>query len=314
MSVTTRGNINLSGQALQTWLNRKVLENFEPQLRFYDMGEKPMRKQGYNTLSWTRVNKLTVSAAGALLAEGITPTEQQINMSTISLQANQYGLYVAISDLLEDVSAIPVVERAAVELGNNMARIIDAEIQGTLSSTGTNVIFANNSAGPRSALTSSDTLKAADLAKAHTFLSVKAAPQIGSGYVAVVHPNVAFDLQQQTGTGTFIDSSKYTDSNASKLLSWELGMLFGVRIVTSAFIQTFASTVTVYPTYVMGMGAYGVADLQSMRSYITDRKATDSDPLAQRVKVGCKVAFNSIVLQQDALVRIESASTQSYTW
>jgi hypothetical protein len=36
--------------------------------------------------------------------------------------------------------------------------------------------------------------------------------------------------------------------------------------------------------------------------------------LAQRRKVGCKVAFWTIILQQDALVRIETASSLAYTW
>ena len=90
--------------------------------------------------------------------------------------------------------------------------------------------------------------------------------------------------------------------------------MYGVRVIKSAFIQTFASTVTVYPTYVVGEGAYGVPMLQKLQAYITPRSASDSDPLAQRVKVGAKVAFESIILQQDALVRIESASSLSYSW
>jgi N4-gp56 family major capsid protein len=216
--------------------------------------------------------------------------------------------------MLEDVAATPILANAATEVGANMARIIDADIQDTLESTGTNVIYANGNVGPRSNLGSGDTLKAADLAKATAFLSTKGARQIGKGYVGVIHPNVAFDLMQQTGTGTFIDLNKYTDSNANKPLMGEVGMLFGVRIVTSSWIQTFASTVTVYPTYVMGVGAYGVATLKAMNMYVTGGSATDSDPLAQRRKVGAKISFNSIILQQDALVRIESASTLSYTF
>lgn len=314
MSVTTRANINSSGQVLQTWLNRTVIENLEPELRFYDMGKKSMRKSGYNTLAWTRVRQFGVSAASAALAEGITPVEQNLQMETISMQANQYGLYVTISDLLDDTIAIDLVEQAAKELGYNMARIMDSVIQSNLATNGTNVIYANNSAGPRSALTSADTFKAADLSKAKTFLTVKGSKQIGRGYAGVFHPNTTYDLMQQSGTGTFIDLNKYTDANANKPLAGEIGLLFGVRVIESAFIQTFASNVTVYPAYIMGQEAYGVANLQDLQTYITPRAATDSDPLAQRRKVGCKVAFNSIILQQNSLVRIEGASTLSYAW
>ena len=158
-------------------------------------------------------------------------------------------------------------------------------------------------------------MSATDLAKANAFLSTKAAPEFdGQGYVAVMHPNVIYDLQVEAGTGTFIDLNKYTESNAFKPLSGEIGKLYNVRVVKSAFIQSFASTETVYPTYIMGRGAYGVADLQKMQSFITPRASSDSDPLAQRVKIGSKVAFNTIILQQEALIRVESASALGYAF
>lgn len=314
MTMAVRWNINGSGQYLQTYLQRKMLENFEPELRFFDMGTKPSWAKGYNTLARPRLRRLIVTPASALLTEWVTPVETELKIDTISLTPKQFGIYATISDMLQDVAATPILANAATEVGANMARIIDADIQDTLESTGTNVIYANNNTWPRSNLGSGDTLKAADLAKAFAFLSTKGARQIGKGFVGVIHPNVAFDLMQQTGTGTFIDLNKYTDSNANKPLTGEVGMLFGVRIVTSSWIQTFASTVTVYPTYVMGAGAYGVANLQNLQMYVTGGSATDSDPLAQRRKVGAKVAFNSIILQQDALVRIESASSLNYTF
>jgi N4-gp56 family major capsid protein len=129
-----------------------------------------------------------------------------------------------------------------------------------------------------------------------------------------MHPNVIFDLQTGTATWAFMDLSKYTESGRAQLVNGEIGKIFNVRVVSSAFIQTFASTVTVYPTYVMWKGAYGVADLQGLRSYLVGDGASKSDPLAQRRYVWAKVAFNAIILQPDALVRIESASSLSYSW
>jgi N4-gp56 family major capsid protein len=82
-----------------------------------------------------------------------------------------------------------------------------------------------------------------------------------------------------------------------------------VRIVTSSNVGTFTSTVTVYPTLVLGRGAYGVPSLNSLQTFITPRTASDSDPLAQRVKVGAKVAFVAKILQEQAMCRIESATS-----
>lgn len=309
---TTRATVNLSWQLLQTWLDRTVLENFEPNLRFYDMWEKPARPAGYNTLAWTRCNKLTVTPTNATLTEWVTPDDVAINFTTISLTANQYGMYAIISDILEDVSPVPMVANAAKVIWANMARIIDEVIQGVLA-LGTNVIYAG-AATTRATIAATDLLTTTDLAKANAFLSTKAAPVFGDGYIAVMHPNVLFDLQTGAATGAFLDLSKYTESGRALIVNGEVGKIFNVRVVTSSYIQTFSSTVTVYPTYVMWKGAYWVADLQGLRSYMVGDGASKSDPLAQRRYVWAKVAFNAIILQQDALVRIESASSLSYTW
>lgn len=307
-----RSNINASWQALQTYLNKKVLEIFEPELKFHDMGEKPIRASWFNTLAWTKVDQLRVTASSALLTEGTTGSESSLTMTTISMTPNQYGLYVTMSDLLIDVAPIALISKAATVVGQNLARIIDSVIQSVLATTGTNVLYGG-SATSRATIGASDTMKATLLARANALLSTKAAPTFNDSYVAVMHPNCIYDLQMESGTGTFIDLVKYT-SAVQRAFKWEIGMLFNVRVVKSAHIQTFASTVTVYPTYIMGQGAYGVADLQAMRSYITPRTASDSDPLSQRVKVWSKVAFNAIVLQQDALVRVETASSLSFAW
>ena len=312
VTMTQTSNINASGQLLQIWLDRTVLENFEPNLRFYDMWEKPARPAGYNTLAWTRCNKLTVTPAQASLTEGVTPDDVAINFTTISLTANQYGMYAIITDILDDVSPVPMVANAAKVIWANMARIIDQVIQGVLAAW-TNVIYAGD-ATTRASIDASDLMTATTLAKANAFLSTKAAPVYWDGYIAVMHPNVLFDLQTGTATWAFLDLSKYTESGRALIVNGEVGKLFNVRVVTSAFIQTFASTVTVYPTYVMWKGAYGVADLQGLRSYMVGDGASKSDPLAQRRYVWAKVAFNAIILQQDALVRIESASSLSYSW
>lgn len=312
-----RSNIDYSGSVLQTWLDRTVLENFEPELKFYDMWKKPARKSGYNTLAWTRMNKSLVTPTNATLTEWVTPNSTDLQMTTITLTATQYGLYATITDLLEDVSPIPMVQESLKVLWQNMARIIDGVIQDSLATNGTNIIYsgwAANRAGIWATPGTNYNMIPALLAEANAFLSTKAAPTFGGSYVAVMHPNVIYDVMTGSSTWAFLDLAKYTESGRAQILKGEIWMLYNVRVVKSAYVQTFSSTVTVYPTYVMWEGAYGVADLQSLRTYLTPATASDSDPLAQRRKAGCKVAFGTIILQQDALVRIETASSLTYSW
>lgn len=312
MSITT-ANINNSWQLLQERLDRTVLKNFEPNLRFYSMGEKPIWKDGYRTMSWTRVDRKISTPASLLLGEWVTPVETPITTSTISLTANQYGQYATLTDILEDVSPIPIARKALEVLSQDMARVIDSVIQANLEANGTNVIYWGTALN-RPALTSWDLMTPNLLAKSNAFLSTKSAPTYWDSYVGVMHPNVIYDLHTGSTVWAFLDLKKYTSENAKDIMKGEIWMLYWVRVVKSAHIQTFTSNVVVYPTYVMWKGAYGVADLQKVRTYMTAWVSSDSDPLAQRRKVGTKVAFNSIILQQDALIRIETASALSYSF
>lgn len=305
-------NVNASWNVLQTWLDRTVLENFEPNLRFYDMWEKPARATGYNTLAWTRVNRTLIDPATATLDEWITPDSTDITVTTITLNATQYGLYATISDILEDVSPIPMVQESLKVLGQNMARIIDEEIQETLDNNASVTHYFANWVANRAAVATPATWD--DIAKCATYLADKSAPMFWNGYIAVTHPNVIYDLMMSTTNGGFMEVSKYTEAGRWELVNWEIWMMYGVRFVKSPFAKIANNwTNDVYLTYIFGQGAYWVADLQSLTTYLTAPTASDSDPLAQRRKCWCKVAFGTVVLQPTAMVIYESTSTLDAT-
>jgi hypothetical protein len=52
--------------------------------------------------------------------------------------------------------------------------------------------------------------------------------------------------------------------------------------------------------------------LQAPQTYITSNTASDSDPLAQRIKIGAKVAFGTLILQPDSLIIVESTSNVAF--
>ena len=302
MAAVIRSNVG-SGY-LQTYLNKTVLENFEPELQFYKMATKGSQPSGYNVVSWARYSKLTLTAGQAALAEGTTPTETAFSASVITASPTQYGMFVIASDVLLKVDPINVLSGAGKELGNNLARIVDAVIQDELD-TGTNVNYAGG-ATQRTGLSSTMTLTGSDIRKAAVKLDGLNAPKFDSGYVAVAHPFVIGDLLGETATGGLIDSAKY--ATPDRIFKGEIGMLYGVRIVSSSNVQTYASTTTVYPTFVMGRGAIGVNDFAAMETLMVMPKATESDPLAQRATVGVKVLFATKLLQNDSVVRVESAA------
>lgn len=290
---------------LQTKLYKKLLENFEPNLYFYELGEKPMVEDGIGTVSWAKASKLTQTAAQATLTEGVTPNSTAFSYTVITTTPTQYGIFVEISDRLLKAAPTKILNNAGEKVGENMARIIDQVIQ-TEIMAGTNVIYSDVSVNAaRADIATTDLITSSVIRKAHTKLSSLDAPKIGGYYVGVAHPFVIGDLQSES-SGAWIEFSKYTTPD--KLFKGEIGALYGVRLMSCSNVRTFASTTTVYPTLVMGAGAYGVSEWSSLET-IYKPLGAGADPLNQVASVGAKVDFSAKRLQEDAMVRIETAAT-----
>jgi N4-gp56 family major capsid protein len=71
-----------------------------------------------------------------------------------------------------------------------------------------------------------------------------------------------------------------------------------------------ALAISVYPGFVVGKGAFGTCTLNgmSLQTFITPKGASDSDPLAQRRKVGAKFMRKSFILDNDFIERFEASS------
>ena len=290
---------------LQTKLYKEVLGNFEPNLYFYKMGEKPMVDKGIGTVSWTKASKLSVTGAGAILTEGVQPSSTAFTYTTITTTPTQYGIYVEISDRLLKAAPTKILANAGKEIGSNMARIIDQVIQ-TEIMAGTNVLYSDVSVNAaRTDIAVTDLMTGTLLAKAHTKLASVDAPTIDGYYVGVAHPFVLGDLKIQS-SGAYIEFNKY--ATPDKLFKGEIGALYGVRLVSSSNVQTFTSTTTVYPTLVMGAGAYGVTEWSSLES-IYKPLGSGADALNQVASVGAKIDFSAKRLQENAMVRLETAAT-----
>lgn len=307
MAAVVRNDLNAN--ILQTWLTRKTLEVFEPNLFFYKLGKQPTVESGNNTTSWAKFDQVATSSvtAGTTSNDGVTPSDTAFNAVVVTATPVQYRIVVSLADMVVELNVIGFLEGAAEAVGDAMARKIDAVIQTTIMA-GTNVYYANGTTtGNRTSLLSTDVMTAGMLNKACAKLESLDAPKINGMYVAVIHPYQLYDLRNSTSVGGWLDTAKY--ANPEQIYKGEIGALFGVRVVVSSHVQTFTSSTTVYPALVIGKGAYGVGTFQSLKVYATPAVASDSDPLAQRRKVGAKIAFSTTILQQNAMVRIESGST-----
>lgn len=69
-----------------------------------------------------------------------------------------------------------------------------------------------------------------------------------------------------------------------------------------------AAGINVHITYILGKGCFGATELGGLESFFVPRKASESDPLAQRAKASWKQTLKFLVLNPDFGRRIESAS------
>jgi N4-gp56 family major capsid protein len=279
-------------------------------MQFLRFATKEDFSDGYNTLRWTKFTDFAESAVttGTTSTDGVTPADTAIALTTLTVSPTQYRIVVSLSDMLLKTNPLPLLQKTGERVGYVMAKKMDSVIQ-TAIMAGTEVFYAGTGNSARNDLEATDVLTLDHLNKAASVLSSRDVEPFDDGYVAIMHPSAIYDLRSVTGAGSWQDISKY--SQTSRIYSGELGMIFGVRIVQSSHVNTFtnASSVVVYPTLVIGRDAYGVGFVQQPQVFITPAGPSDSDPAAQRRKVAAKAAFGTVILEENAMVRIESGGT-----
>jgi len=111
-------------------------------------------------------------------------------------------------------------------------------------------------------------------------------------------------MDDTTFANTVYRQSRPAKSN--EYYKGEIATFAGVKVVRSN-IPTIASTVTVHTSYLFGADAFAVTDLQTLNTY-KEGPGSVSDPLHQKMTLGWKVGFKSVILNNNFMARLESAS------
>lgn len=295
---------------MKTFYDKALLKFAKPNLVHDQFAQKRnIPKNGGKTIEFRRYSQLPKALTP--LVEGVTPTGQNLNVTTVSATVDQYGGYITLSDVLL-LTAIDNNLMEAIELlGDQAGRTLDTITREVLCS-GTNVIYAGGAQG-RTAITTANKLSVDDIKKAVRELKVGLAKKINGYYVAIVHPDCVYDLENDD---EWINASQYAGS--TQIFEGEIGKLYGVRFVESTeakiWAEAGASDISVYATLVMGANAYGTTNVEGggLQSIVKQLgSGGTADPLNQRATAGWKAIKTAEILYDDYLVRIESASTYS---
>lgn len=291
-------------------VQKRVLENLRAALVFADkrFAEQGEFDEGHDQLMFVNVPDLPINVTP--LTEGTRPDKRALSMGTVTVDADQYGDLVSITDLAKRKSPVEIVPIASERVSRQSAESLDQVARDVIALGGTTRL-AGTGNSVRADLAAGDVASAAELRKLKTAMfKAKIRPLDDGFYRLWVHPNVEYDLRADTATGGFIDVKKYTDGNVGDIIRGEVGRMEGFRIMSIVNAPTFASTVTVYRSIALGdKKGWGAGDLQTLRTYHVAPGGDHEDPLAQEELIGWKVAYGVAVLSNGYYFGLETAAT-----
>ena len=330
MAQTGYGDIS---QRTAAYAAVEMLSHAEPILVLSKFGQnKPLPKNKADTVKFRR--PVPFSPATTPLTEGVTPSSQQMAYEDVTVQLNQYGAYVEITDKVQDMAEDPVLKDSSMLCGEQAGETIEMITWGILKA-GTNVQYANGAArgDVNSVIELGDLRAAVRTLKAQRGKAVTqmlagspnyATKPIEGGYIAFGHTDLEADIRGLTG---FTPVAEY--GSRQPLCPEEVGSVENVRIILSPLLEPFAdagglaatnSTVSttgtdsdVYPLVVIAKEAYGLVPLKGQNAIkpmvLNPGTPRGGDPLGQRGTVGWKTFFQASRLNETWMVRIECAVT-----
>lgn len=300
-NTNTTGSEGLSAE-MKTYYSKYMIKNAKPNLVHDQFGQKQnIPKNGGKTIEFRKYNPLPKLTEP--LKEGVTPDGQSLTVTTVEATVNQYGGYVTLSDMLELTTIDNNIVEATDLLADQAGRTLDTVVREVLNG-GTNVVYAGG-VESRDALTAESKLTVDDIKRAVRALKTQNAKKIDDSYVAIIHPDVSYDL---TNDPQWQNPHQYVDTE--NIYAGEIGRIHGVRFVETTEAKIFDGGV--YSTLVLGKNAYGTTEIEGGGlEHILKQlgSAGTDDPLNQRSTCGWKATEVAERLVEQFMVRIESKST-----
>ena len=312
----TTGASGMSAE-MKTFYEKRLIDQAEPALVHDQFGDPyPIPANGGKNIEFRKYDSLP--KATTPLTEGVTPDGQTMNVSTVTAEVRQYGGWVPITDTLQLTAIDNNILQATKIIASQAGRTLDTIVRDVLAG-GTNVIYAPKigEGGAETAVTSRATLDAtcqltSDLiARAATQLKAMNADPIGTSFVGIIHPYVAYDLRRDPD---WIDVHKYAQPD--EIYNGEIGKLHGVRFVETSEAKIWKGTgcpagLAVFSTLILGAHAYGSTEIEGGGlEHIVKQLGYGDDPLNQRASVGWKAHKTAERLVEQYMVRIESCSAR----
>ena len=305
-NTTEKGSLSAE---MKTFYDKNLLRYTKPHLVHDQFGQtRNIPKNGGKRIEFRRFEQLPKALTP--LTEGVTPEGQTMTVTKQEAEVKQYGGFVSLSDQISMTAIDNVVVEATTAIGNQAGSTLDTISREALNA-GTNVQYAEGQVSSRSELTAEMKLTVKAIKMAVRALKVQNTAKINEHYVAIIHPDCAYDITEDP---RFIEVVKY--KNPERIFNGEIGTLEGVRFIETTEAKKFAnagaSGIDVYSTLLLGENAYATTKIEGggLETIVKPLgSGGTADPLNQRSTVGWKAMKVTEILSQQYMVRIETAST-----
>ena len=253
-----------------------------------------------------------LSQATSALTETSDVTAVALGDSTVTVTLAEYGNAVTTTAKLRGTSFLNVDADAANIIGYNMGNSIDKVVQGVLVG-GTNVLYGGD-ATATAELAAGDTITASLIRKSVANLRGDSAPTMDGGvYVGFIHPDVSFDLREDTAVTDIIQYQIRQDGAGVRMGS--IGTFGGVDFIETPRIDLVAdagaSNVDQYNTVICGKQA--LAKAHSRGAGFGENPAVVFGPVTDSLRRFQTVGWYHLVgynrFREASLQRIETSSS-----
>jgi N4-gp56 family major capsid protein len=237
------------------------------------------------------------------LSETVTPDPITVaNPTRISVSVNEYGAWLPKTLQLEKFAFTQVDWELAELLARQQADTIDALVKTVMDST-TNV-FDNTTKN----VGGSKNFSAQLLRQLRNTQRAKLVPfKDGSNYVLVAHPDITFDVMNESGTNVWQAPHIY-GGDAGPIYAAEIGKYAAIRVIENTRCTTTAAASGVAGTYNSYLlGANALVEAVAVEPHTVIGEVTD--PLRRFAPVGWHALLGWNLFRPEGLMKVKSQSS-----
>lgn len=235
------------------WVADKLISRSTLIHKFPQLCEDVELDKGFGaTANFILYNRTNIPQAP--LTEGVTPLETAMTISQVQITPDQWGLFIALTDVGLFTTKHPLLNAAIDLLADAIARVYDFTICDVLNFGSTNKQFWDGTRADRSAVIATDVFKKEVFLKAAvTLRNGGAGERNGEFFIAVCDPNTEADIIAETAGSSFTGYAllESHSGNVEKIERGTVGAWLGFQLIRTNFIPNFkryTSTATITAT------------------------------------------------------------------